>query len=223
MKKSFLLLITPLFAFAIQAQNVKIKVEEKSENIGGGSHNCLVVTIYDAKPDDIKKEWKSEMKDYNAKVTSGDEIVADNALIKDISANTCDVYAKTEKGSADNETVFTVGFLLGETWLTSSANPASYKAAEKIVKDFATKMTKEAIADIVAAEQKKMDNLNSDQKDLEKKNKSLNDDIVSYQKKIDQAKYDIKDNEDAQSKQKAAIDAQQKVLDAAKARQNSVE
>jgi hypothetical protein len=223
MKKIFLLLVTPFLAFATFAQNVKIKVEEKSENIGGGSHNCLVVTIYDASADDIKKEWKSKMKDYNAKVTSGDEIFADNALIKDISDNTCDVYAKTEKGGADNETKFIVGFVLGETWLSSSANSASYKAAEKIVKDFAMKMTKDAIGDIVAAEQKKLDKLNDEQKDLVKDNKNLNDDIAEYQKKIDKAKSDIKTNEDDQAKKKSEIDAQQKVLDAAKARQNSVE
>src|SRR6185503_4900566 len=122
--------LTPIFVFSLHAQNVKIKIEEKSENIGGGSHNCLVVTIYDAKPDDIKSKWKSKMKDYNAKVSSGDEIFADNASIKEISDNTCDVYAKTEKGGADNETTFIVGFVLGETWLSSSSNSASYKAAE---------------------------------------------------------------------------------------------
>ena len=223
MKKIILLLAVPFFAMTVKADSVKIKVEEKSENIGGGSHNCLVVTIYDAKPDDIKKEWKSKMKDYNGKVSSGDEIFADNALIKDISDNTCDVYAKTEKGNNDNETTFIVGFVLGETWLSSSANSASYKAAEKIVKDFATKMTKDAIGDIVDAEQKKLDKLNDEQKDLVKDNKNLNDDIANYQKKIDDAKSNIKTNEDDQTKKKAEIDAQQKVLDAAKARQSAVE
>lgn len=223
MKKHVLLLLTPLFALAVHGQSVKIKVEEKSENIGGGSHNCLVVTIYDAKPDDIKKEWKSKMKDYNAKVSGGDEIFADNALIKEVSDNTCDVYAKTEKGNADNETKFIVGFVLGETWLSSSSNSSSYKAAEKIVKDFATKMSKDAMNDIVKAEQKKLDALKDNEADLEKKNKNLNDDIADYQKKIDQAKADIKTNEDDQAKKKAEVEAQQKVLDAAKARQGSVE
>jgi hypothetical protein len=223
MKKYLLLFIAPFFAFSLYAQNVKIKVEEKSENIGGGSHNCLVVIIYDAKPDDIKKEWRSKMKGYDAKVSGGDEIFADNALIKEVSDNTCDVYAKTEKGGSDNETRFIVGFVLGETWLSSSSNSASYKAAEKIVKDFATKLSRDAMDDIVKAEQKKLDNLKDDQSDLEKKNKNLNDDIADYQKKIETAKSDIKSNEDEQAKTKAAIEAQQKVLDAAKARQSSVE
>ncbi|HEU4716605.1 MAG TPA: hypothetical protein VFU15_02180 [Bacteroidia bacterium] len=222
MKKLILLLVTPLMSFHLFADKLKITVDEKSENIGGGNHNALVVTIYDASPDDIIKEWKSKMKDYNAKVSGKDEIFADNALIKEISDNTCDVYAKTEKVS-DTETKFIVGFLLGETWLSSSNNPGPYKAAEKIVKDFATKMTKDAIGDKLKAEQKKLDKLNDEQSDLEKKNKDLHDDIDTYNDKIKKAQDDIKTNEDAQTSKKAEIDAQQKAVDDLKARQDSVE
>jgi hypothetical protein len=222
MKKHLLLLVLPFLALALNAQKIKINVEEKNMSIGGSSHNCLVVTIYDASKDDIEKEWKSKMKGYDAKVSTKDDIFADNALIKTISDNTCDVYARAEKGSNDNETKFIVGFLLGETWLTSS-NAASYKAAEQIVKDFAKKMTQDAIDDKVKAEQKALDKLNDEQADLTKKNKNLHDDITEYQEKIKKAEADIKTNEDDAAKKKAQIEAQQKIVDAIKARQTSVE
>ncbi|HET6993065.1 MAG TPA: hypothetical protein VFJ43_17155 [Bacteroidia bacterium] len=223
MKKHLLFLLLPLLAISVHAQKIKISVDEKNDKIGGGSHNCMVVIIYDATQDDIEKEWRSKMRDYNAKVSSKDDIFADNALIKTISDNTCDVYAHVEKGSNDNEMKFTVGFLLGETWLSSSSNPEQYKAAEAIVKEFAKKMTQDAIGDKVKEQQKILDKLTSEQNDLVKKNKNLNDDIADYQKKIETAKSDIKTNEDEQSKKKAEIEAQQKAVDAVKARQSSVE
>lgn len=223
MKKHLLLFLLPLLALNLNAQKIKISVDEKNNNVGGGSHNTLVVIIYDANKDDIEREWKSKMKGYDAKVSSKDEIFADNALIKTISDNTCDVYAKTEKGSNENETKFIVGFLLGETWLTSSGNSAAYKAAEQIVKDFAKKMTQDAIDDKVKAQIKILDKLNDEQESLVKKNKDLKDDIADYQAKIKKAEDDIKANEDEQSKKKSAIEIQQKAVDAIKARQSSVE
>jgi chromosome segregation ATPase len=222
MKKLILLLIVATSSLPAFAGGLKIKVEEKNEKINGGSHNCLVVTIYDATPDEIEKEWKSKMKDYDAKVSGKDEIFADNALIKEISENTCDVYARTEKIS-DTETKFIVGFLMGETWLSSSTNKASYNAAEKIVKDFAVKESKDALAGKVKVAEKALDNVKDDQADLEKKNKNLHEDIDEYNEKIKKAEADIKTNEEEQTKKKAAIDAQQKVVDEIKSRENSVE
>ena len=182
-----------------------------------------MVIIYDASKDDIEKEWRSKMKSYDAKVSSKDEIFADNALIKTISDNTCDVYARIEKGSNDNEMKLTVGFLLGETWLSSSSNATAYKAAEVMVKEFAKKMTQDALGDKVKEQQKILDKLQNEKQDLEKKNKNLNNDIADYQAKIKKAQDDIKSNEDEQSKKKSEVEAQQKAVDAVKARQSSVE
>ncbi len=222
MRKIFLLVLATaaLTLPALAGDGVKVKVESKNEKINGGSHPCLVVTIYDATPSDIESEWKSTMKGYDAKVSGKDEIFADNALIKAISENTCDVYAYTEKIS-DTETKFVVGFLLGETWIDSKST--SYNAAEKIVKDFAIEQSKDGIAVKRKAAEKLLDDQKDDQSDLEKKNKDLHDDIADYNEKIKKAEADIKSNEDEQTKKKAEIDAQQKVVDDLKSRENSVE
>lgn len=224
MKKLILLFAVCLFALPAFAEDAKIriKVEEKNEKINGGTHNCLVVTIYDAKPEDIEREWKDKMKGYDAKVSGKDEIFADNALIKDISVNVCDVYAYTEKIN-DNETKFVVGFLLGETWLSSKDNSESYKAAEKIVKEFATEQTKDGIAEKRKDAEKKLDDVKDDQADLEKKNKDLHEDIDDYNEKIKKAEEDIKANEAEQETKKKEVDDQQKVVDDLKSRENSVE
>jgi chromosome segregation ATPase len=212
-----------LMATVAYAQKIKITVEEKSEKIGDGSHNCLVVTIYDASRDDIEKEWRSKMKGYDAKVSSKDDIFADNALIKAISENTIDVYARAEKGSNENEVKFIVGFQMGEDWLNSSKYGSQYKAAEKIVKDFATEMTRKGIGEKVKDQEKKLNNLKDEKAELEKKNKDLHGDIEDYKEKIKKAEEDIKTNEADQKKKQEEADAQQKVVDDLKARQNSVE
>lgn len=224
MKKQLLLLfMLPFISLTLFAQKVKITVDEKSEKIGDGSHNCLVVIIYDASRDEIEKEWKSLMKGYDAKVSGKDDVFADNALIKTISDNAVDVYARAEKGSNDNETKFIVGIQMGEDWLSSSKYSSQFKAAEKIVKDFAMKMTKEGIGSKVKLAEKALENLKDDKSDLEKKKKDLNEDIADYQEKIKKAESDIKTNEEEQKKKQAELDAQQKVVDEIKARQNSVE
>lgn len=224
MKKHLLLLLAiPFLSIAASAQKIKIKVDEKNESVGGGSHNCLVVIIYDSNRDEVEKEWKSLMKGYDAKVSGKDDIFADNAIIKAISDNPIDVYARTEKGSADNETKFIVGIQMGEDWLNSNKYSSQFKAAEKIVKDFATKMTKEGIGSKVKAAEKALENLKDDKADLEKKNKNLKEDITDYQEKIKKAEGDIKTNEEEQKKKQEQVDAQQKVVDEVKARQNSVE
>ena len=223
MKKFLLVLATAALSLpALAGDPVKIKVDEKNEKINGGTHNCLVVTIYDATPEDIEKAWKDKMKGYDAKVSGKDEIFADNALIKDISENTCDVYAYTEKIS-DTETKFVVGFLLGETWLDSKGNSSGYKAAEKIVKEFAVKESKDAIAEKRKEAEKALEDKKDDQSDLEKKNAELHEDITDYNEKIKKAEEDIKTNEEEQTKKKAEIEEQQKVVDDLKSRETYVE
>ncbi|MCA6362298.1 MAG: hypothetical protein IM638_04630 [Bacteroidetes bacterium] len=221
MKKVFVLAVVLLAAVVAHAQ--KINVKESNENIGGGSHNALVVTIYDAKPDDIEKEWKSKMKGYDAKVSSKKEIFADNALIKEMGGNDpMDIYARVEKVS-DTESKLIVGFDLGGAWLNSKEHSDKYKVAEKIVRDFALQMTKEAVAGIRKAAQKKVDNLKDQQADLEKKNKDLKNDIETYKEKIKKAEDDIKTNESDQAKKKAEVDAAQKALDEILAREAKID
>ncbi len=220
MKRLLLLAALVLSVMSVQAQ--KIKVSESNEKIAKGNHNSLVVTIYGMSADDIEKEWRSKMKDYDAKVSSKDGVFADNALIPSISKNTVDVYARAEK-AGDGEVKFIVAFQLGETWLSSTTNKDAYNEAEKIVADFARKLTKDGMGALVKAEQKKLDKLKDEQSDLEKKNKDLKADIEGYKDKIKKAEDSIKENESEQSKKKLDIEAQQKVLEAAQEKERKVE
>ncbi|MEW6468680.1 MAG: hypothetical protein AB1458_07135 [Bacteroidota bacterium] len=214
----FLLLLfgIPLFAG-------KLKVSESKEKIGGGSNNALVITIYEVAPDEIEKEFKSRMKDFDAKVSSKDDgLFGDNAVIKDMGNNTVDIYAKVEKVK-DGEARLIVAFDLGGAFLNSSDHKDKYKVAEKIVYDFAIKITKGAIAAQLKAEEKKLEKLTDEQKDLVKKNENLAEDIKEYEQKIAKAKEDIEKNKQEQEKKKSEIEVQKKVVEEVTKKQNAVE
>lgn len=221
MKKTTTLTAALLIGFFSFAE--KLKVQEKNEKIGGGNNNALVITIYEVSPDDIESKFKSVMKDYDAKVSSKDGgLFGDNAVIKEMGNNTVDIYARVEKVK-DGESKLIVAFDLGGAFLNSSEHKDKYKITEKIVYDFAVKITKDAISAVVKAEEKKLDNLNDNQKDLEKKNANLNDDIKEYEEKIKKAKEDLEKNKADQEKKKAEIEAQKKVVEEVNKKLNAVE
>src|ERR1035441_3104944 len=94
--KHFVTLLLLFIAFSSFAQ--KIKVTESTERIGGNKNPALVVSIFNATPEDVESKWKSLMKGYKGKISTSDGVFADNAVISDINGNnTIDVYAKAGK------------------------------------------------------------------------------------------------------------------------------
>ena len=212
------------------AQKMNIKVTESNEHIGNGKNNALVVTVYETTPEEAAGKWKSLMKEYKAKVSMGDEVFADNAVIKTINDNnTIDVFAKTEK-IKEGETKLIVAFDLGGAFLNSSDHKEKFIEAKKLVYDFAVKTTKEAIAGQLKSAGKVFSKLEDDQHDLEKQQKRLNSNVEEYKAKIEDYNKRIKEAQDNlaknktdQEKKKGELDAQKKVVDAITAKGNSVE
>jgi len=197
----------------------KVNVTESRENIGGGNNNALV----EVSVDDAMKEFKGIMKDYDAKVsTKNDELFGDKALIKKISNNTIDLYAKAIK-IKDGETKFIFAINLGGAFCNSSDHKEQYKVAKEILENFAVKVQKDAIGVQLAAAQKILDKMTDQQKDLEKKNANLNDDIKNWNEKIKKAQDDLKTNGDDQVKKKAEIETQTKAVNVVKDKMKAVE
>jgi len=202
----------------------KIKVKESSENIGGGNHNALTVTLYEINPSDAEDAFRSFMKKYDGKRSSKDgAIFVDHATIKDMGNNTIDIYGKAQGKKGDPEITFVVAFDLGGAFLNSGDHKDQYKVAVDIVKEFAVKATKGAIEDKLKAAQKIQTGFEDDQKSLEKDNKNLNSDIEDYKAKIKKAEDDIVKNKADQEKKKAEIEAQKKVVDEIDKKLKSVE
>jgi hypothetical protein len=211
MKKIFTLAVA--LACGISAYAQKIKVKESSENIGGGNHNALSVTLYEINPSDAEDAFRSYMKKYDGKRSSKDgAIFVDHATIKEMGNNTIDIYGKAQGKKGDPEITFVVAFDLGGAFLNSGEHKSQYKVAETMVKEFAVKATKDAIEEKLKSAQKIQTGFEDDQKSLEKDNKKLNDDIADYKAKISKAESDITKNKADQDKKKAEIEAQKKVV-----------
>jgi len=205
----FILLITSALVSAAQK---KIVVKESSENIGGGRNNALVVLIFEADEKIIEKEWRSLMKDCKAKVSSKDEIFADNALIGSISANSVDIYARVESMSDCFKLI--VGFDLGGAYLSSSQHKDAYKAAEKMLYDFAVNVSKKFVENEKDAAEKDLRALVKKQDQLAREKDKLNNSIEDYKSRIEQAQKDLEANGKNNDDNKKAIDEQKLKVDA---------
>lgn len=193
----------------------EIKVREANESFSTGSNNAFIVTIYENSKDDVMSAWKSQLKDFkNEKVkANGNEIVGDNILVKDWGNNPADFYTKFDENKDKKEVTMAVAVDLGGAYLKSSGDQKEKaKYVEKMIKDFAVKVTRDAIEDKMKDQEKALSKLEDAQKDLEKDNKNSKSDIEDYKAKIKKAESDIKANEESQVKKKAEIEAQKKVV-----------
>jgi hypothetical protein len=210
MRKPLLSLCLGLISFSVMA-NKKIEVREANENIGGASHNALVVMIYVEDQEYIEKHWKSKLKDMDGKISTKKEIFADDCKVKAMGDNTFDVYSRAELVKGEGVKLI-VGVDLGGAYLSSSEHGEKFKYFKDVVYQFAVEVTKKKIGEEVEEQEKKLSKMEDEQKDLEQDNGSLKSDIESYKEKIKKAEEDIKKNEEEQKKKKEEIEAQKKAV-----------
>jgi len=200
----------------------KIKVHEERENIGNGSNNALVATIYESSQDDIEKAWKKLMKNYNAKVSTKKEIFSDDVIIKDLTSNTVDIYTFVRKISED-ESEIVVGVDLGGAYLSSSEHSSKYKVMEKIIKDFAVQTTLDAIKNKQKSAQKILDGFIKEKENLVRDKDRFDKQIEDYKSKITDAENNIEKNITLQADKDKEIENQKKIIEEIVAREKTVE
>lgn len=205
MKKLNLFFVILVLLMPAMAQD-KIEVKESVEKIGEGHNNALTVMIYEAEDKDVIKAWKQLMKNYDCKTSGRNDIFADDATIPSISTNTIDVYASISKKG--DGIMLVVGFNLGGAYLNSSEHGAAYKAAEKIIYDFAVSITKNAINDKIDKQEKELKKLENEYDELTKEKERLESTIEKCKEKIKEAEEGIKTNIKEQEKTTEAIENQ---------------
>ena len=216
------LLISALLLIPFMQLNAqKVKVESEKKDIAGAKREAFTVVIPEAEQSSVEKGWRSMMKKFDGDISTKTGVFADNAKIPDISDNTVDVYALTEK--ADNGVKLIVAFDLGGAFLSSSMHPAQYKVAEKMIREFAVKAATEAVEDKLKEQEKILRENDEKLKDLVKENDKLKSSIESYKKKIEEAESDLKKNGEDQVKAKSALEEQQKVVDKWKDKKKAIE
>lgn len=205
----------------------KMQVQEGSANIAGGNNNAFTILIFEADQKLVEKDWKSEMKDMGAKVTTKKEMFGDDAKLKAIGDNTFDIYAITK--SVDGGTELTVAIDMGGAFMSSGQHATQAKVIKDVIYNFAVATAKEAIGDMLKDEEKILKGLEKEQEDLvkgkEKLEKSIKDNeaaIEQAKKDIEQAKKDIEGNAKDQDKKKQEIEKQKKVVQDVAAKEAAV-
>jgi acid phosphatase class B len=210
MKNLSILVFVIICKLSLSAQEITVK--EKNEKIAGANNPVLTVLIYEADLSTVEKSWKSLMKDYKAKVSDKAEIFADNAVISDISANTIDVYAIVEKYDKGIIRLIVAIDLKG-VFLSSSTHSKEYKAAEKIIKQFAVNTSKNAVEAELEKAKDKQKELENNISCLIKKNEKLHKQIEEYKNKITEAEKDIETNINDQDAASKAIETQKNTVE----------
>lgn len=195
-----------LIGFGLVAQNT-VSISEENTNFNIGSKNSLVVNIPYGSLEVIEKAVKSELKEWGGKYNSTKgEFTTMQAKLKEMGNKPFDVYAKIITSGDILKVAFTID--LGGAFMTSNQHGAQFKEMKEIVKRFAIKTAQECVDEDLKTENKKLEGLQKDQKDLEKEKESLLNSIDDYRKKISEAEKNIEKNMTNQSNKKTEISTQ---------------
>ncbi len=213
MKKAAVLCFVLSCAFG-QAQEINVK--ETDESFSTGKHEALSTVIYERDQSDVSKAWKSYLKDLKAeKVNDGKkEMFADNVIFSDLGNNPVDVYTIFKEDKSKKEVTMVSAYDLGGAYLNSKDHSDKQKAIKKLMRDFAYNQSKQGLQDVQQKEEKRLGELQNDQKGLEKDNAGLKKDIENYKSKIAKAEKDIITTETELEQKKADVAVQKKVVDA---------
>jgi DNA repair exonuclease SbcCD ATPase subunit len=204
------------FLAATQLSAQKISVSQSNEKFSTGSQNAVTTTIMEAELNDVISEWKKVLKSYKYDKVKDDnnEVFGDNVLIKDWGDNTADFYTKFDENKKDKTIKMSTAVDLGGTYMESGKHSDKVKYVEKMMKEFAIKMTKEPIEKHLKDADKDVSKQEDKQKDLEKNNKDLHDDITDYNAKIAKAEKELVVKEAELKKKEAEVNVQKKVVSA---------
>lgn len=160
-----------------------------TQEMSQGKQPGITVFIANATKDNIEdaiKEVTKSFKGKEAKIRKSDEFYLDNATIEQISANTIDMHQIITKG--DNGYNYTAFFNLGGLFLDNAYDAQKFDYATSIVKNIATKASFYGMDEVIDSENKVLETLEGDKKDMVKNTEKL-------EKSIEKAKSSIKDSE----------------------------
>lgn len=196
-------------------------VKESYEKIAEGKNNSLSVIIYETDPKNVEKEWKTLMKDFGAKVSSKKEIFADDAIIKNISPDTLEIYAIIEPAN-EYDTKLIVAFSIGGKYLSSVIHNEEYRTAEKLIHDFAVSCAKNEVLNQLKDAEKTLSKLKNDSTQLVKEKMDLNKKITGWESDIEKARQGITTNESNQELKKSEIENQIKNIETLKLKEQEI-
>ena len=210
MKLYYLVLLLLISANCI-AQELRVK-ESNSDFSTAQNVNALVVEIPYVSQDFVEGKVKKLFKGLGKYKESKKEHVAMMAELKDFGELPFNAYAKSYISKNGVVSVH-FGFDLGGAYLNSREHPEKFKVVNKIIEEFASKSVKSWVEEIVREENKRLNSLEKEYKDLVKRKENLEKEIMNFEKKIADNKNAIKENSESQSVKKNEIEKQKKQVE----------
>ncbi len=215
MKK--LTLFALLMCFTVSAAFAQF-IQENIQSFSKGSHNALSMELPKTNLKDTQKAWeKFASKNLKGKTKfdkKSGECFTDNAIMKSMSNNDFDVYARVTASGAN--TIITIWYDLGGAYLTSDQHPTEFKAMEKMMYTFALSVSRDILEDQIKDEEKALKKLEGDLKKLGKDKEGYEKDIEKAKATIIERESNIDQNIVDQENKKGEIKAQQGVIETLK-------
>lgn len=201
------LLLVSSLAFAQK----KIEIIEGTSAFSTGSQNALSFIIHNGNMKDVTKAWEKKLKDLKGKVSNKKELFADDCSVKEMGANSFDVYSKVEEALGEGIRVY-AAFDLGGAYLSMAAHPDKYMVAKNILYAFALEQNKEVVRTEIELAKKILSDREAELFLMAKTQTQLEAEIVDCLKRIEESRLAIVGLGQAQIAKKLDIDAQKAVV-----------
>ncbi len=213
--KRIVTLCTMLLAILTLRVNAQadIAVNEILQYMSKGEQTGFEFEIPEANSKTVTAAWKKLMKKYKGKTISSKkspEIFTDNALIKDVSENTVDVYARII--DSKNGTTVLAFVDLGGTFVSSDEHSAQFTALENVFRKFGLSQAKKVVELQLEAEEKQLKELEKDFSSLVKEKEGYIKNIEDAKALILQREQDIVNNEENQTTKQEQIEIQKEII-----------
>lgn len=229
----FLILLFSISIFLCETAFAQssIPVDEKVMPMSKGNQPGLEFLIHEANVSTVQSNWERFMRGANRPdiLKSSDEIQAMNAIVRAVSEDVTNIYAKfTQLKGGTYGQVF---FQYEDNFLSSKNDALKLAAAKKYVFDFAQAEYKSALQEKLKLEEARYKEIEREESRDVRTNDNIYKTISQEERKISQLRNDIRINESDQdvivqqitSQKRLVIDFSNKSEDAAKSAQKELD
>lgn len=192
-----------IIGFSLIAQQ-KAEVSEGLHQMSKGTYPAFGVKIEAASAEFILKKWKSFIKKkrggktkYNKKMQ---EVFSDDIKLKDMSANTVDLYARVVGNEEKKHLELLVWFNLGVSYLSSKEYPDRAQDAYDLLEAFMKDIEKDLLKIAIKEEEKQIKQETKALKKLEKTITKMDKKIAKCEAEIEKIKEEINEIEEDKTK-----------------------
>lgn len=207
-----LLFLLLLFSNIVNSQN--LRVEEVVENMSKGAQKGLAIEFPEISEDFLFKEFKDWVDKFKGKTKvdkKNNEVFSDDAFLKEISANTFDIYGKIiNKGKTQRLVMFVD---LGGAFLNTQMHADKYKIMEGQLLEFGRSVIKNDLKTKLEEAENTLKGLEKEKKDLEQEQSKSLKNIEDAKNTIKKEEENIEVNKKKQAEKDQQIVSQTKVVE----------